>query len=77
MVVEPELDDTSETEYYVAADSSVSGVDTVMFAYLEGERGLQSDTRVGFEVMGVENRVHMTFGAKALDHRGLLKMPGA
>ena len=75
-VIEPFLDATSITEYYAAINPATMPVDTVMYAYLTGEEGLQMATRIGFEVMGVEIRAHMTFAAKALDHRGLVKMPG-
>lgn len=75
IVAEPDLDDASTSAYYCTIDPQQSPVDTVVYASLEGEQGLQVASRQGFEVLGLEIRVHETFAAKAADHRGMVKMP--
>lgn len=50
--------------------------DTIEYAYLEGEEGLYTEERVGFEVDGVEVKGRLDFGAKPIDWRGLHKNPG-
>ena len=56
-------------------------VDTVEFAYLDGAEGLQIETRDGFasgsDVQGIEVLAYEDFAAKAIDHRGLYRQPGA
>jgi hypothetical protein len=51
-------------------------VDTVEYAYLEGEQGLYTEQRVGFEVDGLQIKARHVFAAKAIDHRGMFKNPG-
>lgn len=75
VVVEPLLDDASETAWYLAADTAV--IDTVEYAYLEGATGPYTETRTGFEVDGTEVKCRLDFAAKALDWRGLVKANGA
>ncbi len=52
-----------------------AGTDRV-FVHLEGEEGLHTEERIGFEVDGVEVKGRLGFGAKAIDFRGLYKNPG-
>jgi hypothetical protein len=52
-------------------------VDTIEFAYLEGEQGLFTETRQGFEVDGLQIKARHVFGAKAIDWRGMYKNVGA
>ena len=52
-------------------------VDTVEFAYLEGEEGLYTEQRVGFEVDGLQIKARHAFAAKAIDYRALYRNPGA
>lgn len=52
-------------------------VDTIEYAYLEGEEGLFTETRRGFEVDGLQIKARHVFAAKAIDWRGLYKNPGA
>lgn len=65
----------SATAWYLAA--SPAQVDTVEISYLEGQRGVYIETRQGFDVDGLEVKARLDVGAKALDHRGLLKNAGA
>jgi hypothetical protein len=52
-------------------------VDTVEFSYLEGEQGLYTEQRQGFEVDGLQIKARHVFAAKAIDWRGMWKNPGA
>ncbi|WP_347269860.1 prohead protease/major capsid protein fusion protein [Rhizorhabdus histidinilytica] len=74
-IVEPELDDSSATAWYLAANSAQT--DTVEYTYLEGAEGVQMSSRVGFTVDGVELKAMLDFAAAVIDHRGLDKNPGA
>lgn len=65
----------SGNTWYLAAAPTL--VDTVEYAYLEGEEGLFIETRQGFEVDGLQIKARHVFAAKAIDHRGLYKNPGA
>lgn len=74
VVVEGRLDAASSAIWYGAADPSQ--VDTVEYAYLEGQEGVYVEHRVGFEVDGVEVKARLDFASKAIDHRGLYKSTG-
>lgn len=74
-ISEPRLDAASETAWYLAA--SPNQIDTIEYAYLEGQQGAYIETRNGFDVDGVEIKCRLDFGAKAIDWRGLYKNPGA
>lgn len=74
-ISEPRLDANSPTAWYLAA--SPNQIDTIEYAYLEGQQGAYIETRNGFDVDGVEIKCRLDFGAKAIDWRGLYKNPGA
>ena len=74
-IAEPRLDAASDTAWYLAA--SPNQIDTIEYAYLEGQQGAYVETRNGFDVDGVEIKCRLDFGAKAIDWRGLYKNPGA
>ncbi|WP_347268395.1 prohead protease/major capsid protein fusion protein [Paracoccus sp. (in: a-proteobacteria)] len=74
-ISEPRLDAASETAWYLAA--SPAQIDTIEYAYLEGQQGAYIETRNGFDVDGVEIKCRLDFGAKAIDWRGLYKNAGA
>lgn len=74
-IAEPRLDAASETAWYLAA--SPAQIDTIEYAYLEGQQGAYIETRNGFDVDGVEIKCRLDFGAKAIDWRGLYRNPGA
>lgn len=50
--------------------------DTIEYAYLEGEEGLYTEERVGFEVDGLEIKARLDFGAAPIDGRGMFMNPG-
>lgn len=75
-VEEPRLIPASgQDPWFLAADPA--RIDTVEFAYLDGQEGVFTETRTGFEVDGIEIKARHDFAAKAIDHRGLYKNPGA
>jgi hypothetical protein len=57
--------------WFLAADPS--RIDTIEFAYLEGQQGVYTETRSGFEVDGIEIKARHDFAAKAIDWRGLFR----
>jgi hypothetical protein len=61
--------------WYLSADPAL--IDTIEYAYLEGEEGLYTEQRIGFEVDGIEIKGRVDFAAKAIDWRGLFMNPGA
>ena len=74
-ISEPRLDATSTTAWYLVANPAQ--IDTIEYAYLEGQQGAYIETRNGFDVDGVEIKCRLDFGAKAIDWRGLYKNAGA
>jgi len=74
-IAEPRLDAASATAWYLFA--SLDQIDTVEYAYLEGQDGVYIETRQGFDVDGVEIKARLDFGAKAIDWRGMQKNAGA
>lgn len=73
VTAEPRLDDTSASEWYVAA--SIAQVDTVEVCFLEGERQPFLDEEEGFSIDGRRYKVRHCCAAKVIDHRGLAKNP--
>jgi hypothetical protein len=75
VIAEPRLDPASgAVPWFLVA--SPAAIDTIEYAYLEGQDGVALETRMGFDVDGVEVRARLDFGAKAIDWRGLYKNPG-
>jgi hypothetical protein len=75
VISEPRLDPASgAVPWYLVA--SPAAIDTIEYAYLEGQEGVALETRMGFDVDGIEIRARLDFGAKAIDWRGLYKNPG-
>lgn len=72
IIVTPRITDYS---WYLFADPKKAAV--MQHAYLRGQKGIYTDTRVGFEVDGVEYKGRVDFNAKAADYRGAYKNPGA
>lgn len=73
-IEEPRLHDSSATAWYLSA--APTSVDTIEYAYLEGHEGVFTETKAGFDVDGMQVKCRHVFGAKAIDHRGLLKNAG-
>lgn len=77
-ISEPRLDPApgaTAFPWYVIADPTQ--IDTIEYAFLEGQEGVYFETRQGFEVDGVEMKARMDFAAAAIEHRGILKCAGA
>jgi hypothetical protein len=74
VVAEPRLDAASATAWYLCADPGQ--IDMVEYAYLLGEEGPTLESRVGFDVDGVELKCRHDFAAKVIDHRGFYKNAG-
>ncbi len=74
-IIEPLLDASSTTAWYLATDSAV--YDTIEYCYLDGAEGPQIDQQVGFDVDGLQMRCRLDFAAGAVDWRGLTRATGA
>ncbi|MGE0715642.1 MAG: prohead protease/major capsid protein fusion protein [Alphaproteobacteria bacterium] len=70
-IVEPRLSAASTAAWYLSADPAQ--IDTIEYGSLDGSEGVFVDTRVGFDVDGVEIKARHDFGAKAIDWRGLYR----
>ncbi len=76
VIEEPRLIPASgQDPWFLAADPS--RIDTVEYAYLDGQEGVFTETRMGFDVDGMEIKARHDFAAKAIDWRGLFKNAGA
>ena len=73
VVAEPRLD-VEPLAWYIAADPAQ--IDIIEYGYLEGEEGPTIETRIGFDVDGIEIKCREDFAAKVLDWRGLYKNAG-
>lgn len=71
VIAEPRL---AAAPYYLAA--GIGQIDIIELAYLQGQRGVFLETRMGFDVDGMELKARLDFGVKAIDFRGLQKNPG-
>ena len=83
-----DINDSRNTSLTVIVDARITGnqwylyaapgmVDTFEYAYLEGEQGVFTETREGFEVDGMEIKARLVFGAAWIDYRGAYKNAGA
>jgi hypothetical protein len=50
--------------------------DIVELAYLEGNRGVYTETRTGFDIDGIEIKARLDVGAKTMDWRNIAKNVG-
>jgi hypothetical protein len=69
VVADAILDGNSATNWYLAADPTQ--VDTVEVTFLQGEESPFTDTEENFDNDTIKYKVRQTFGAKAIDWRGL------
>lgn len=72
MLVEPRF---SGNAWRIFADPATAPV--LEYAYLSSAQGPQMASREGWDVLGMEFRVVLDFGAGVLDHRGAYLNPGA
>jgi hypothetical protein len=68
VIVEPRIIDS---RWFLAAKPGM--VDTIEYAFLDGEGELFTEQRIGFDVDGLEIKARMVFGCKAIDYRGLFQ----
>lgn len=71
-IVEARLTDADA--WYLACDPAQ--IDGIVHSYLDGQEGMYTETRYGFEVDGVQIKVRKDFGAGLLDYRGMYKNVG-
>lgn len=76
VISEPRLDSSvlgggATYAWYLWADPSQ--IDTIAYAYLQGEEGPQISTRQGFEIDGLQLKVRHVFAAAPLDWRGMYR----
>lgn len=69
VVEEGQLDGTSTTGWYLAADNNV--VDTVEITFLQGEETPVLDREDGFDTDTIKYKIRQSYGIKAIDYRGL------
>lgn len=74
VIAEPRLDANSVTAWYLAASPSAVGV--IVLGTLAGENGPLVESRVGWDVDGLEIKVRHDVAAKVEDWRGLFKNAG-
>ena len=72
VLVDPRLPSTSW--YLAAAPDQVDGLE---YAFLDGAEGPQIETRIGFDIDGIETKLRIDFGAGWIDFRGWQKTPTA
>lgn len=74
VIAEPRLDADDTEAWYLAA--STNQVDILEMAGLEGEQGPSVESRLGFDVDGLEIKCRHDVAAKVIDYRGLFKNDG-
>ena len=63
VIAEPRLDPAAgAVPWYLFA--SPAAIDTIEYAYLEGQEGVYIETRMGFDVDCIEVKARLDFGAK-------------
>lgn len=75
IISEVRLSRASATNWYMFADPST--IEGLIYAYLDGEEGLFTESRTNFDNDSVETKARMEFGVAAWEHRGIYKNPGA
>ncbi|MHB8953349.1 MAG: phage major capsid protein [Pirellulaceae bacterium] len=75
LVVEPLLDASSTTAWYLFADPV--RVDTVEVCFLQGQETPVTNDWIDPETLSRNFTIVQTFGARAIDHRGVQKHAGA
>jgi hypothetical protein len=71
----PEVIAGSATAWFLGA--SPDQIDMIEFGFLDGQEGPVVESRVGWEVDGLEIKCRHDFAAKVIDFRGLFKNAGA
>tara|TARA_R110002073_G_scaffold120601_1_gene262647 strand:- start:20372 stop:22237 length:1866 start_codon:yes stop_codon:yes gene_type:complete len=77
-IIEPRLGSLSggsADDWYLFADPNQ--IDTIEFAYLEGEQGPQIFQEDDWDTDGIKLKGRLDVAAKAIDYRGMVKNPGS
>lgn len=78
VIAEPRLGPLgTETAWYLFASPAAPGSEVVIYAFLDGNEGVFSESRTGFNVDGIEVKARMDFGCGAIDYRGAYLNAGA
>ncbi|MFT4061085.1 MAG: Mu-like prophage major head subunit gpT family protein [Edaphocola sp.] len=75
VIVSDMLTDTKA--WYIAADPATSTVDGLVYAYLNGEEGLKTESQYNFNTDALEVKGKLFFDAKVWGYQGWYKNPGA
>ena len=70
-IIEPQLDASSSTVWYAAADAAQ--IDTIELAFLSGEESPVIESEWDFTCDAYKYKVRQTFGVKAIDWRGVFR----
>lgn len=73
ILTEPRL--VSAAAWYLAA--TPQSQEGIMYAYLDGEEGLHTESQTNFNTDDIETKARMEFGVSVWDYRGWYKNPGA
>lgn len=76
-IVEPRLDPSTGSTYPWLLVADPAQIDTIEYAFLEGQEGIYYETKQGFDVDGLEVKARMDFAAAAIEQRGMLYAAGA
>lgn len=74
IIVDAELDQYSESAWYMAADPNIA--DTLEVTYLRGQEEPTLETDIPFDRLGMDFRIYFDYGVTVLDSRGLFKNAG-
>jgi hypothetical protein len=75
LLVDPRLDAYSTTAWYLFCDPGRTPI--LEYSYLSGQEGVYIETRMGFEVDGIEIKSRLDYGTGAVGWRGAVKSLGA
>ena len=75
LILDDEVISGSGTAWYLAA--SPDQIDLVLYGFLEGQAGPFVESRVGWDIYGLEIKCRHDFVAHVVDFRGLYKNAGA
>ncbi len=74
-IVEQRLSKISPKTWTVVADPKQ--IDTIEYAYLEGNEGPHIESQLGFDIDGMKIKCRLDFGAAPIDHRGFYQGKGS
>ncbi len=75
VIVDSNITGANQYNWFLMADPNQ--IDTVEYAFLDGEEELFIEQREGFNIDGIEVKARMVFAAKPIDWRGMYRNNGA